>query len=112
MTSEGKLLALHLSCVLTIVGCFTLSESVFRASPMIAQALVGAGFFLWGKLGFKPARSVFERLIQALEPAEVEQIMSTRPPPLVIPAPPQRRSAHYRPAARAPKPPKPRGHDA
>lgn len=118
MTQEAKLLALHAVCVITIITCFALSATLFSGQPVISQALVGAGFFLWGKLGFRPSRTVFERHVQALEAGEVVRILSSRPPPLAIPGLDHRKSAEYpqvhRPRARAqpqrPVPPPPRGH--
>jgi len=80
MTEHSKVLALHITCVVVIATCFALSATVFKDTPAVAQILTGAALWLYGKLGFKPAKSVFERLVQTLDPSEVVQIMSSRPP--------------------------------
>lgn len=86
MTDQLKTLAVHAGCVLAICVCFALGElSPLRAAlvagvPVFSLALEAAGFWLWGKLGFKPAAIILDRILQRMEPARVEQIMSQRPP--------------------------------
>jgi hypothetical protein len=93
MTEAQKmqLLVLHTGCVLVICLCFALAELsplhdvVMFSTPLLSRALEVAGFFLWGKLGFKPADPVLDKIIASMEPARVEQIMSQRPPPPELP---------------------------
>lgn len=77
---DYKTLGLHAACVMVIVICFVLSQTVLKATPELGVAAVGAGFFLWGKLGFKPAERVLTMLIARLEPAEVMRLTSQLPP--------------------------------
>jgi hypothetical protein len=82
MSDEMKLLAVHAGCVLTIAACFALAEltPLAKAMPVAARVLEASGFMLWGKLGFKPAEVVVERIIAGMDPARVDAL-SKRPPP-------------------------------
>jgi hypothetical protein len=80
MTDTKPLLVLHASCFSVIAACFALSATLFKGQPEVAQILTGGALWLYGKLGFRPAKSVFDRLVASLEPSEVVQILSCRPP--------------------------------
>jgi len=87
-----QLTLIHVGCVIGIVASFALAilvmdHAAFPAQAQIAQALVGAGFFLWGKLGFTPSRAVLEKILQGM-PAEEVARLSQKPPPLPPQGPP------------------------
>lgn len=87
MNEKLQSLAVHAACILVICGCFALAEltslrtALISGQPMFSRALECAAFLLWGKLGFKPAEVILNRLLLQMEPARVERIMSQRPPP-------------------------------
>ncbi len=90
-----SLLAVHAVCVIVIVGTFVLAGTVLKGQPLLGGLTVAAGAWLWGKLGFRPAQVVLERVLVSklgVGFGEVEQLVreSARPPapPPPIGAPP------------------------
>lgn len=87
MNEKLQTLLVHMGCVVIIGGCFALAELtplhtvLISGVAVFARALEVAGFFLWGKLGFKPAEVIMNKLLLQMEPERVERIMSQRPPP-------------------------------
>lgn len=90
MDSKTLTLAVHGGCVLVIVLCFLVGETALAHEPVLARVVEGLGVWLYGKLGFKPAAPVLERIMQKLDPERVELIMSQRPPAAGSAAPPKR----------------------
>lgn len=83
--TNAKALALHAACVLEIVGCFVLAGTVLREQPLLGALVVGAGAWLWGKLGFKPAQAILERIVYRQLGVELDDVKrlvgeSLRPP--------------------------------
>lgn len=87
VTGKNSTLALHAGCILLIAVCLALAFTVLKPYPQESAMLIVCAGWLYGKLGFKPANSVLENIIQTLEPARVEMIMSQRPPASVVAAP-------------------------
>jgi hypothetical protein len=92
MKQPTQLTLVHVGCVIAIAACFgialiVMGHAPFPAQAQIAQTLVGAGFFLWGKLGFTPSRAVLEKILAAMPPEEVARI-TQKPPPLPPQGPP------------------------
>lgn len=90
-----KLSVLHVVCVAVIAGCYALAFTVLKDNEEAATVLCGAATFLWGKLAFKPANALIEKIVQSMEPEEVVALKSRTPPPAVgapmlsiVPAPP------------------------
>lgn len=79
MNEKTSTLAVHAACVALIAACFALAYTVLKPYPEAAGALVIAAWWLWGKLGFKPANPVLARILQGLGPDAVAKL-STRPP--------------------------------
>lgn len=81
MTEKNQTLLVHAACLLAIAFAITLSLlPAIQSQPLVAQLLVGAAAWLYGKLTGKPAAPVLNKIIAQLEPERVEQIMSQRPP--------------------------------
>jgi len=82
-TGRGILLGIHAGCVGLIVGCFVLSATLLKGQTFYAGCVCGVGFWLWGKLGFKPAQVVLERMIYKQLGVSLDDVrqMSARPPP-------------------------------
>jgi len=93
MDNRTAVLAVHAVCVIVIAGCFVLAGTVLRGQPLAAAGVVGVGAWLWGKLGFKPAQVVLDRvLVKQLGVTldEVQRITSRPAPPAPAPtAPPE-----------------------
>jgi hypothetical protein len=83
-----QLTILHVGCIAVICACFGLAFTVLKDQPVLQELLVGAGFLLWGKLGFAPAKPVLERIVQNMPVDEVVRIQSMKPPPPPTAAPP------------------------
>jgi hypothetical protein len=85
MTDQTKLLVVHGACVLVIAALFAVAYTVFRGQTIPAGLLVGLGFWLWGKLGFKPAQVVLERIVfkQLGVSLDDAKVLTTRPPAAV-----------------------------
>jgi hypothetical protein len=87
MNEKLSELLVHMACVVIIGGCFALAELtplhtvLIGGMAVFSRSLEVAGFFLWGKLGFKPAEAIMTKLLLQMEPEKVERIMSQRPPP-------------------------------
>lgn len=115
MSEKLQTLAVHAACVFVICVCFALAELTSLRTvwimdfpsvnvpglhsvhvPVLSRVLEVSGFFIWGKLGFKPAQVVLERLLQGMDATRIEQIMSQRPPANVpkIPTPPPPAGIH------------------
>lgn len=81
MTEKNQTLLVHAVCIMVICCCVGLSLlPQLAATPLVGHMLIGAATLLYGKLCFKPASPVLNRIIAKLEPERVEMIMSTRPP--------------------------------
>lgn len=79
---EMKMLAVHVGCAVVIALCFVVASTVLKDNQMAANALEGLGWWLWGKLGFAPAKALqarlVERALQTMEPGEIARL-SQRP---------------------------------
>ena len=79
MKPETETMLVHIACALAIALCLTLAATVLKPFPYAAGMLVSVSFFLYGKLGFRPADAVLARVLQKIGPAEVARL-SSRPP--------------------------------
>lgn len=86
MTDKNASFAIHVACVALIAACFVLSYTVLKPYPQASGALVILAWWLWGKLGFKPADPVLARILQGLDPSTVARL-STKPPAAHEPVP-------------------------
>jgi len=86
VTDKNASLAIHAGCVALIAACFALSYTVLKPYPQASSALVILAWWLWGKLGFKPADPVLARILQGLDPSTVARL-SNRPPAPDAPKP-------------------------
>jgi hypothetical protein len=75
-----KLSVIHIVCVALIVACYTLAFTLLKDNDEASTVLCGAATFLWGKLGFKPAKALLEKIIQSMDAEEVVAIKSMVPP--------------------------------
>jgi len=82
MDTKPATLLIHAGCVVIIAACFALAATALKEHPIAALAVVGVGFWLWGKLGFKPATPILDSIIQKLAPADVVKLISQRPAPM------------------------------
>jgi hypothetical protein len=84
MNEKMQMLFAHIACVTLIVACFWLSTTVLKDQPQLGQVVIGAGLFLWGKIGFRPSDPVVETILESLTPKQVRKVVtaSHRPPPL------------------------------
>lgn len=82
LTEQGKLLVIHAACVLIIGALFVFAYTVFRGQIVPAGLLTGLGFWLWGKLGFKPAQVVLERVVMKQLGVSLDdaKVLTARPP--------------------------------
>lgn len=57
-------LAVHAVCVLIIAACTAIAASPWLQGQTALQWLIiGAALWLWGKLGFKPAEAILDRIL-------------------------------------------------
>lgn len=82
MTDATKTLIVHAACVAVIAACFWIAGTALHGQPMLAGLVIGVGAWLWGKLGFKPAQVIFERIVakQLGVPFDDVRALTTRPP--------------------------------
>jgi hypothetical protein len=82
MTEQNKTLLVHALCVLIIGGCCVIAGTVLKGQPLLAGCVVGLGAWLWGKLGFKPAQVILDRIVVQQLGVTLEQAKSltARPP--------------------------------
>lgn len=86
MTEKHKTLLVHAGCIALIALCVWLSTLIKGTDDLALElraALVGSALFLWGKLGFKPASPVLDRIVQRLverEPVRMARLTSKPPP--------------------------------
>lgn len=93
MKENLQVLAVHAACVFVICVCFYLAELTplrtvtfaflpgpLSTAPILSRALECAGFLTWGKLGFKPAEAIVERMIANMSIAQVTKVLSVKPP--------------------------------
>jgi len=89
MNEKMQLLFAHIACVALIVACFWLSQTVLKDQPHLGQIVIGAGLFLWGKVGFRPSEAVVDLILEHLSPKQVRKVKSIHPPaPAEVAAPP------------------------
>lgn len=87
MKQEQQTLLIHAGCILLIALCAwlaTLIHGTDETALALRAALVGSACGLWGKLGFKPANPVLNKILEKLaqrEPERVLQALTNRPPP-------------------------------
>jgi hypothetical protein len=90
MDQKLQVLIVHAGCIMVICLCFGLAELtdlrtvLLFGMPLFSRALEVSGFWLWGKLGFKPAEAIVTKIISNMEPSAVVQALSQRPPAQVI----------------------------
>jgi hypothetical protein len=86
MDQKLQTIMVHAGCIMVICLCFGLAELtelrtvLLFGMPVMSRALEVSGFWLWGKLGFKPAEAIIAKIIASMEPAEVIKALSMRPP--------------------------------
>ena len=80
--NKTQILLIHAGCISLIVICYVLSATLFKGVPEVGKVLTAAAALLWGKLAFKPADSVLSKVLQALEPAEVQRLSMKPPAPV------------------------------
>jgi len=85
MDTKPATLLIHAGCVVTIAACITVSATLLQPYPIAALTVTGAGFWLWGTLGFKPAAPILDAIVQKLAPADVVRLISQRPAPIEEP---------------------------
>lgn len=79
-TNKTATLALHMACLLLCAFFWTLGFTVLKPYPEASIPLISSATWLYGKLMFKPSNPVLDNIIQKLEPARVDLILSQRPP--------------------------------
>lgn len=90
MTEQRQTLLVHAGCIALLALCVWLSTLIKGTDDLsleLRAALVGSALFLWGKLGFKPANPVLDRIVRKLverEPVRVARLTS-KPPPSAAP---------------------------
>lgn len=98
MKPETQTLLIHVGCIALIALCVWLSTLISGDSELALESralLIGSAVFLWGKLGFKPANPVLDRIIERLvqrEPQRVQRLTSN-PPPIVVKLTPEEAQA-------------------
>lgn len=75
-----KVSLVHIGCVALILLCAVVSFTILKGQTEAQVLVMSCACGLYGKLGFKPAKSVQEALVLAMPPAEVERIQSMKPP--------------------------------
>lgn len=87
---KTPLTLIHLGGVALIVVCAVVAQLVLKDAPVLQALVIGCATFLYGWLGFAPAKPVQEQIVRRMSEAEVERIQSSKPPaaPTVMPAPP------------------------
>jgi hypothetical protein len=82
-TNKPAVLGIHVAGVAVMVACFVLGLYVSaKLHTEIGAIIIGAGFFVYGKLGFKPAAPILDRILASLaehEPERVARLASKRP---------------------------------
>ena len=91
MKPETQTLLVHVGCVALLALCVWLSTLIKGDSEYALEAralLIGAAAMLWGKLGFRPANPVLDRILTKLvqrEPERVARLTNNPPPPAATP---------------------------
>lgn len=86
MDQKLQTIIVHAGCIMVICMCFGLAELtglrtvLLFGMPVMSRALEVSGFWLWGKLGFKPAEAIIAKIIASMDPTAVIKALSMRPP--------------------------------
>jgi hypothetical protein len=84
MTPNKNVLTIHIIGAGVGAACFALGLYISaKVHAEIGGAIIGAGFFLYGKLGFKPAGPILDRILERLAEREPERVarLTSKPPP-------------------------------
>lgn len=87
MKPETQTLLVHAGCIALIALCTWLALQIHGTGETeltLRAALIGSALFLYGKLGFKPASPVLDRIVERLaqkEPERVQRLTQSPPPP-------------------------------
>lgn len=89
MKTDKFVLAIHVLGAIAIAGCVWLAVGPARNSPELVAVVTGVALWLYGKLGFKPAGPILDRIVAKLAEAEPDRVarLTTRPPPSATMAP-------------------------
>jgi hypothetical protein len=88
MTDQTKVNWIHVLGVSVCAACYALAFTVLKTQPAIATALCSLATGLYGAMGFKPLPPVVSKMLEALEPQQVAQVMRASVKPTAASSPP------------------------